>query len=320
MTPAQQAFRGRSLQARLAAAMFLPMLLAALAVAVAWTGLDHARTRLDDTQARVAPALKTIYGARQALQQAAELQAHWLVAGTRDERNILAAQWSAQGKWLQQRVQQHAALDADDAQLAQRFSQSVTQLLAAQSRAMREDDTMDASELAVGEARRALVSALVQADEWQQHADQWGEQQASSTSQQLSARDVATAVLLMAALALGLIQWQRLTHEIEEPLRQSAEALAALAAGRLDFALPMTALPETAQIAERIDALREIVTFAFESDDEAEDLARADRDRLALTQSAVARYRVGTQCLELAEAQAGVSSSTSGKEPVALAA
>jgi len=286
-----RAFQGSSLAARLAAGLFLPMLLAVLAVIVAWSGFDRARTHLDEAQTRVMPALKTIYGARQALHQAAELQAGWLAAGTRDERGVLAAQWNAHGNWLQRRTQQHEALDATDAQLAQRFGQAATALLAAQGNVMREEEAGQANDQARAAARQALASAQVHADAWQRHAEQWGEARAAASGRELSTRDVLTAALLMAALALALIQWQRLTRELSVPLSQSADALQALSSGRFDFALPVGTMPETARLAERIDALREVVAFACENEEEADELLIADGERLAITARALARYR-----------------------------
>lgn len=286
-----RALQGSSLAARLAAGLFLPMLLAVFAAVVAWSGFDRARTRLDEAQTHVIPALKTIYGARQALHQAAELQASWLAADNRDERSVLAAQWSAHGRLLERRAQQHDALDAEDAQLSQRFGQAVVTLLSAQERVMREDDLGRPNDSAQAAARQALASALVQADAWQRHAEQWSETHASTSTRELSTRDVLTAMLLMAALALALIKWQRLTREVSEPLRQSADALKALASGRFDFTLPVGTMPEMVRLAERIDTLREVVSFACENEDEAEDLLIADGERLAITARALARYR-----------------------------
>lgn len=286
-----RAYQGSSLAARLAAGLFLPMLLAVLALVVAWSGLDTARTQLDEAHNRVMPALKTVYATPPALHQAAALQASWLVADTREERGVLAAQWSAHGDWLKRRVRRYEALDATDAQNAYRFSQALAVMLTAQGRVMSGEEPGRSPELAQAAARDALSAALAQAEVWQRHAEQWENTRADTSAQNLSARDVLTAALLMAALALALIQWQRLTHELSEPLRQSANALKALSTGRFDFTLPVGTMPETARLAERIDALREVVAFACDTDDDAEDLLIADGERLAITARALARYR-----------------------------
>lgn len=286
-----RALQRSSLAVRLAAGLFLPMLLVVLALVVAWSGLDRARTQLDEVHSRVMPALKTVYATPPALHQAAALQASWLAANTREERGVLAAQWSAHGDWLKRRAHRYEPLDATDAQNAHRFSQALGVMLTAQGRVMSGDEPAPQPELAQAAARDALAAALAQADVWQRHAEQWENTRADTTAQTLSARDVLTAALLMAALALALIQWQRLTHELGSALRQSANALKALSSGRFDFTLPVGTMPETARLAERIDALREVVAFACEHEDEAEELLIADSERLAITARALARYR-----------------------------
>lgn len=280
-----------SLAVRLAAGLFLPLLLAVAAVIVVWGGFDRARAQLSDTHSHVLPAFKTVYGVRQSLSVAGELQQHWLAAPTREERGVLAAQWSAHGGALQRRIHRYEALDPEDGRLAHQFALALQSALDAQGRVMADIEPGQSHEQAIATAQKTTAAALEQAEAWRLHVEQWADDRASAASQALSLRDVLAAALVMAALAVALVQWQRLHGDLAKPLLQSANALKALSKGRFDFALPLSPVPEMHRLVDRIDSLREVVAFACEGDDEPDEWLTTDADRLAITARALARYR-----------------------------
>jgi hypothetical protein len=293
-----RALKGATLATRLAAGLFLPLLLALAAALVAWSGFDRARIEIDQAQRQALPALKTIYAMQAELQTSLLLQAKWLAARSDEERETLATRWSAQNARLQERLRTHEAMDPADAQQADLFAQTLHSLQAAQRQVVGSGDSPAQRDRALAVSDQAEEAARRAIETWRHRAEQSIDEQAGLSAQNLSMRDVTTACLVIAAVALALLSWQRLEQSLVAPLRQSTTALQALSSGRMDFKLSPQEAPEFSLLMRHIDELREVIAFACDS--EAEDDLMDSAARLEISARAFEQYSARTNGSEAA--------------------